>query len=297
MNETNRERSEKNTATAGQQEANAALAALAATGNAFALGQLWEINKGLLRSMFWKWYPSHREQADAHGLTADDFEQEGYFAVQYAAEHYDPCKGFAFSTWLTYAMKRQIQQTLTGGHRRNIIGPDGKIITTSADPLNHCASLDVPMDAEDDGTATLGDLQADPAAAGEMQDVEERIYTEELHAALEEALHKLSEREEKVIRGRFYEQKTLEEIAADDGTSRENVRQITAKAFRNLRKNPRLRRWRDEIITSHSWRGTGFSAWYTGGSVEERAVEYLENYLERLYGPGGEVMPQKTQET
>ena len=103
MNETNRERSEKNTATAGQQEANAALAALAATGNAFALGQLWEINKGLLRSMFWKWYPSHRELADAHGLTADDFEQEGYFAVQYAAEHYDPCKGFAFSTWLTYA--------------------------------------------------------------------------------------------------------------------------------------------------------------------------------------------------
>ena len=85
MNEMNRERSEKNTTPAGQQEANAALAALAATGNAFALGQLWEINKGLLRSMFWKWYPSHREQADAHGLTVYDFEQEGYFAVQYAA--------------------------------------------------------------------------------------------------------------------------------------------------------------------------------------------------------------------
>lgn len=92
--------------TAGQQEANAALAALAATGNAFALGQLWKINRGLLRSMFWKWYPSHREQADSHGLTADDFEQEGYFAVQYAAQTYDPGKGFAFSTWLQQAMKR-----------------------------------------------------------------------------------------------------------------------------------------------------------------------------------------------
>lgn len=241
--------------------------------------------------MFWKWYPSHREQADAHGLTADDFEQDGYFAVQYAADHYDPGKGFAFSTWLTYAMKRQIQQTLTGGHRRNIIGPDGKSRQISANPLDHCTSLDIQLDTEDDGSATLGEIQPDPAAAGEMQDVEERIYTEELHAALEEALHKLSEREEKVIRGRFYEQKTLEEIAADDGTSRENVRQITAKAFRNLRKNPSLRRWRDEIITSHAWRGTGFTAWAAGGSVEERAVEYLENYLERLYGPGGEVMP------
>lgn len=293
MNETNRERSEKNTATAGQQEANAALAALAASGNAFALGQLWEINKGLLRSMFWKWYPSHREQADAHGLTADDFEQEGYFAVQYAAEHYDPGKGFAFSTWLTYAMKRQIQQTLTGGHRRNIIGPDGKTITTSADPLNHCASLDVPMDAEDDGTATLGDLQADPAAAGEMQDVEERIYTEELHAALEEALSKLTEREERVIRGQYYQDKSVRQICEETGLTRGQAANARNAAFAKLRGNTRLRRWHDEIITSHAWHGTGFTVWEASGSVEERTVEYLESRLERMDSPGGEVTPKK----
>lgn len=296
MNETNRERSEKNTATAGQQEANAALAALAATGNAFALGQLWEINKGLLRSMFWKWYPSHREQADAHGLTVDDFEQEGYFAVQYAARTYDPAQG-SFAGWLWQAMKRQIQQTLTNGHRRNITGPDGKTITTSADPLNHCSSLDVPMDAEDDGTATLGDLQADPAAAGEMQDVEERIYTEELHAALEEALSKLTEREERVIRGQYYQDKSVRQICEETGLTRGQAANARNAAFAKLRRNPRLLRWHDEVIQTHAWRGTGFEAWAAGGSVEERAVEYLENYLERLCGPGGEVMPQKTQET
>ena len=39
-----------------QQATNAALAALAATGNDFALGQLWEVNKGFLHQMFWKWY-------------------------------------------------------------------------------------------------------------------------------------------------------------------------------------------------------------------------------------------------
>lgn len=291
MNETNQERSEKNTATAGQQEANAALAALAATGNAFALGQLWEINKGLLRSMFWKWYQSHREQADAHGLTVDDFEQEGYFAVQYAAEHYDPGKGFAFSTWLTYAMKRQIQQTLTGGRRRNITGPDGKTITTSADPLNHCSSLDVPMDAEDDGTATLGDLQADPAAAGDMQDVEERIYTEELHAALEEALSKLTEREERVIRGQYYQDKSVRQICEETGLTRGQAANARNAAFAKLRRNPRLLRWHDEVIQTHAWRGTGFTAWAAGGSVEERAVEYLEIRLERMDSPSGEVIP------
>lgn len=173
MNEMNRERSDKNTAPAGQQETNAALAALAATGNAFALGQLWEINKGLLHSMFWKWYPGHREQADAHGLTVDDFEQEGYFAVQYAAQTYDPAQG-SFAGWLWQAMKRQIQQALTNGHRRNITGTDGKIHTISADPLNHCTSLDLPMGEDEDGV-TLGMMQPDPAAAADLLDVEERI--------------------------------------------------------------------------------------------------------------------------
>ena len=297
MNEPNRERSEKNTAAAGQQEANAALAALAASGNTFALGQLWEINKGLLRSLFWRWYPSHKAMADAHGLTVDDFEQEGFFAVQYAAEHYDPGKGFAFSTWLAYAMQRQIDLALTGGHRRTVTDADGKQHAVSANPLNYCTSLDVPLDDEDGGAATLGDLQADPAAAGEMQDVEERIYTEELHAALEEALSKLTEREERVIRGQYYQDKSVRQICEETGLTRGQAANARNAAFAKLRRNPRLLRWHDEVIQTHAWRGTGFTAWAAGGSVEERAVEYLENYLERLCGPGGEVMPQKTQET
>lgn len=84
---------------AEQQATNAALATLAAAGNSYALGQLWETNRGLIRSMFWKWYPHHKSLADQHGVTADDFEQEGFFAVQCAARTYDPAAG-AFSTWL-----------------------------------------------------------------------------------------------------------------------------------------------------------------------------------------------------
>ena len=57
-------------ATAEQQATNAALASLAAAGNTFALGQLWETNRGLIRSMFWKWYPHHKDLADQHGMTA-----------------------------------------------------------------------------------------------------------------------------------------------------------------------------------------------------------------------------------
>lgn len=261
---------------AGQQEANAALAALAASGNTFALGQLWEINKGLLRSLFWRWYPAHKALADAHGMTADDFEQEGYFAVQYAAQTYQPEAG-SFSNWLGQAMQRQINQALTGGHRRSVTDADGKQHTVSANPLNHCASLDTPLDDEDSGAATLGELQPDPAAASAMQAAEDAIFQEQLHAALEEALHKLTEREQAVIRGKYYAGKTVRQISEEQGLTIGQVNTAKTSAFSKLRRNPRLMRWREETLQRHAWHGTGFSAWYAGGSVEERTVEYLES--------------------
>ena len=259
-----------------QQSTNAALAALAAAGNAFALGQLWEINRGLLRSLFWKWYPNHREQADAHGLTADDFEQEGFFAVKYAAETYDPDKGFAFTTWLASAMQRQIGRAMSNGHRRHIIGEDGKQATVSADPLNYCTSLDLPLKPGGDDSETLGDLQPDPAATGEMLEVEEKLYHEQLHDALEEAMEKLTTQEGEILRRIYYAGNTLQQISADEGISFQRVQQIKNTAFRKLRNNPRLRHWRDEVISSHAWHGTSFTAWAHCGSVEERTVEYLE---------------------
>jgi len=259
-----------------QQATNAALAALAATGNSYALGQLWELNKGLLRSMFWKWYPAHKAQADAHGLTADDFEQEGFFAVQHAAQTYDPAQG-AFTTWLTAAMQRQIQRTLTNGHARNVTGDDGKLHTTSADPLNHCTSLDVPLDDEDGGSATLGDLKEDATAAAELDAVEDKLFQEQLHSALEEALAKLTDREADVLRRRYYQQQPLREVGEAYGVAWSRAQQVEKAAMRKLRRNPALCRFHDEVIQHHAYRGTSFGSWQYSGSVEEHLVEYLES--------------------
>lgn len=270
------------TKTSDQQATNAALAALAATGNSYALGQLWELNKGLLRSMFWKWYPAHKAQADAHGLTADDFEQEGFFAVQHAAQTYDPAQG-AFTTWLTAAMQRQIQRTLTNGHARTVTGEDGRQHTTSADPLNHCTSLDVPLDDEDGGSATLGDLQEDPAAAAELDAVEDDLFREQLHSAMEEALAKLSNREADVLRRRYYQQQPLREVGEAYGVTWSRAQQVEKTAMRKLRRNPALCRFRDEIIQHHVYKGTSFAAWQYGGSVEEYLIEYLDSKGAYLY--------------
>lgn len=173
-------------------------------------------------------------------------------------------------------MQRQIDRALTGGHRRNVTDADGRRHTVSADPLNHCASLDTPLDDEDGGAATLGTLQPDPAAAGAFLDAEERLYQEQLHEALEEALNKLTEREQQVVRGNFYEGKSVRQICEETGLTRGQAANARGSAFRKLRHDPCLMRWREEVLTTHAWHGTGFSTWEHGGSVEERTVEYLE---------------------
>ena len=264
-----------------QQAANAALAALAAAGNSFALGQLWQINQGFLGQQFWKWYSQHQDTAQAYGLTLEDLKQEGFLAVQYAAEHYSPDKG-SFTTYLGIVVQRQISIVIRGEHVRLVTTDDGRQVQVSANPLNNCTSLDTPLSDDDADGSTLGDLQPDPAASAEFEAAEDDIYTEELHTALEEALNKLSEREAKVIRGIYWKGQELGEIADAEGVTLSCVGQDKRNALRKLSQNICLRRWADNIISVRAWRGTGWGAWCSGGSVEERTVEYLESRLEHM---------------
>lgn len=259
-----------------QQATNAALAALAAAGNSFALGQLREINKGLLHRWFWQWYDRNKAVADEHGITLEDFDQEGFFAVQAAAKAYDPEKG-SFATLLGYYVQSQINKAVCGEHSRLVTTEDGKQVRLSANPLNACTSLDVPVGEDGSGTV-LADLQVDPAAAHEFQQAENEIYNEELHAALEEALNKLTPRQADIIRRHYFGGKSFAEIAREDGTTLNAARNHEINAFIALRQNPALARWHDDIISTKAWTGTGWNAWNHRGSVEERTVEYLEKH-------------------
>lgn len=258
-----------------QQNTNAALAALAAAGNSFALGQLWEVNKGFLHRLFWQWYSKNKAIADNAGLTLKDFDQEAFFAVQAAAIAYTPEKG-AFTTLLYYYVQSQINKAVCGEHRRNITTEDGRRVAVSANPLNECRSLDIRLDETDEGSSTKGETIEDPAATQAFQTAEDGLYTEELHNALEEALSQLAAKQADVVRRHYFEGKAISEIAREDGTTRNAAQNREQAAFAALRRNPKLQRWRDEIISTRAWSGTGFGAWNHRGSVEERTVEYLE---------------------
>lgn len=273
---------EKQPKATGQQDTNAALAALAAAGNTFALGQLWEINKGLLHRCFWQWYAKNKAVADEHGITLEDFEQEGFFAVQAAAKAYDPEKG-SFATLLGYYVQNRIRKVVCGEHGRLMTTEDGREVRISANPLNGSISLDTPLDDTDGGSATIGDLQEDPAAAQAFQTAEDELYTEELHAALEEALNKLTAKQADVVRRHYFGGKRLSEIAREDNTTISAPYNHEQAAFLALRRNPALARWRDEVISTRAWRGTGWNAWNRYGSVQERTVEYLEKKEEERF--------------
>ena len=260
-----------------QQATNAALAALAAAGNSFALGQLWEVNKGFVRRQLWKWYEKNKPVADNAGLSFEDLVQEGYFAVNYAAKHYSAEQG-SFTTYLSYALLKQIRTATCGEHTRGVTTEDGRRVAVSANPLNECSSLDIRLDESDEGSSTKGETIEDPAATQAFQTAEDDLYTEELHNALEEALSHLSAKQADVVRRHYFEGRTLKEISQEDGTTLNAARNREQAAFIALRRNPKLQRWHDEIISTRAWSGTGFGAWNHRGSVEERTVEYLDDW-------------------
>lgn len=264
-----------------QQATNAALAALAAAGNTFALGQLWEINKGLLHRCFWQWYDRNKAVADEHGITLEDFDQEGFFAVQAAAKAYAPEKG-SFATLLGYYVQAQINKAVRGEHSRLVTTEDGKQVRLSANPLNECSSLDVRLDESDEGSSTKGETIEDPAATQAFQTAEDDLYTEELHNALEDAMTKhLTEREAHVLRRRYYDGQSLQAIGEELGVQRERIRQIEWKACRKLSGLSSIQRWHDDVITTRAWRGTGWNAWNRYGSVQERTVEYWDEQVKK----------------
>lgn len=263
-----------------RQELNNMLAQLARRGNEAALAQLWEINRPVLHTMFWRWYDRNRSIADAAGLTLEDFEQEGFFAVKRAAEYHDPEKG-SFLTALQYFVKHQIQAATIGGHGRYMTTEEGKTVRIPADPLSSASSLDEQLPSDDDDR-TIADMAADPAAVQEFESLEKSLYLETLRPVLDKALAMLPELQREVVRGRFFEKLTLKQAGECVGVSASRAAQLEAYGLRAMRRNASLRRFYGEDLLSRAYRGTGFGAWAHRGSVEERLVERQEEKERRL---------------
>lgn len=84
-----------------------------------------------------------------------------------------------------------------------------------------------------------------------FDDIEDIIGEQEMRETVNEVLNTLTDREQKVIRDRFGfddgKEKTLEEVGADFGVTRERIRQIEAKALKKLNHPSYIKKFKEYV--------------------------------------------------
>lgn len=228
---------------------------------------LWERVERFVRHLARRWASASGTRC---GVDTDDLVQEAYFALLAAVQTYDPMRG-AFLSWLALYLR----------------GAFGNA-THDRDPLDSALSLDTPLPSSDtDGDpVTYADVLQEPQDA--LQGAEERLYTAQLHGALERALGVLPEPSAAVLRGRYWEGRSLGDLADEFGCTPQNVARRALDALSRLRHSSarrELERFLDE--RTDFYRGVGVRAFQcTGASAVERAATYRDQ-LEREYENGG----------
>lgn len=224
--------------------------------------------KQVMISANYKLVVSISRKYQGFGMALHDLINEGITGLVKGVERFEPSKGCKFSTyahwWIRQAITRSLsdqgrlvrlpshlQEMLTRMTRvsRNFeshygreptldelareMGVEPHKIQDTYEAVFVPKSLDSPMN--DGEGATLGDVIEDER----MLDAEDSAYMEALKADLEAVLLTLPPREAGVLRMRFGlldgTEHTLDDIGAQYNVTRERIRQIEAKAIRQLR--------------------------------------------------------------
>ncbi len=216
---------------------------------------LWESVRGFVVLFANRFFIAY--DCSKFSVEADDLIQCGYFALLDALRLYDPDGGANFTTYLLYWLRHSWQDAIGRARRQRM------------EPLNDCLSLDAPIDEKDDSSVRYDLIPDEHDYIGEADN---KIFQEQLHAALEKALAQIDSQDADALRGVYFDCKSLSDLAKDKDISRERIRQRTAHGLRVLRHckmTKELREYLDDRTPSRMG----------GTRPTEAAVEYRELLL------------------
>ena len=283
------------------------------------LEQLYTQNSGLI----------HKAVRRFNGLLeADDAKQECYLCLEFAVDRYDETAGKTFASFWYMCMVQHlfkcIGSTTAAAIPENMRHKIGKLRRARADLVQilgsepdmeqlswymdisteeveqirkysgalSAASLDAPLSETDEGDAlTIGDTLS--TGIDEAEGVEDRIQQEELAAVIWAEVDALKPAQAAVVRGRYQNGETLEEVGRRQGVSASRAQTIEHEALRCLRygrARDRLMPFLSDVAVAISYRGKMQHIYNETASPTEAAVLYdlgdmsYIDYVMRKYG-------------
>ena len=239
---------------------NTELAIKAKAGDKGALATLWASVAWLCFVHARRYFPLCKRA----GIEEQDLKQECFFGFLRALDAFDPTGGRGFYPYLKFNIWNACAEALG--------------IRNGRDMPKRPVSLQSPL-GESEDAGSLQDLLPDQDAGQPFEDAEERVYTGQLHKALDDLLQEIPERRAAAVRARYFDGAAQRETAAAMCVSLSRVGQLEHQGLRDLKqaaaRTHALDQYREFVISGCACRGTGFKAWERGGSVEERITERL----------------------